>query len=250
MRNAIRFVFVLALAGGLAAGASRVPGLLAELEIFRVRDIRVEGTRFLVRDEAVEWAAIPDGASVWDDPGRWESQLRAHPLVRDVRVRKRLPGTLVLQVRERKPVALIPDPVLEPVDARGRPLPLDPAGRRLDLPVIRPTRRRDEQRLTPREVQAVAREIGRLEEIDPRFVASISDVELGARNHLIARLTDSGVELHFRPPLTSHRLREGLRALSDAAGRGGGVEPRSVDLRYDDQVVVRLPPGSHGSLSE
>lgn len=239
MRKGIRFVVVLALAGLLAAGASRVPRLLSEIEIFEVRELRLEGERYLTMDEAVRWAAVPSGASVWDEPGRWERSLRAHPMVRDARIERELPHTLVLTVEEREPVALVPTPTLEPVDAEGRSLPLDPARHRMDLPLIRPHRLHDGRRLTPGERREVAAEIARLSEIDPRFMASVSDVAVGARDHLVVRLADPGVEVRYRPPLTSRRLHRGLQALADARSRERRT-PRSVDLRYDDQVVVGL----------
>lgn len=240
MRSGVRFVAVLFVAGALAAAGSRVPDLLGRLEVFRVQEFRMEGNRFLDRDEAIRWAAVPPGASVWDDPGRWEEELRGHPLVLEVRVKRDLPHTLVFEVREREPVALVPDPVLEPVDGAGRALPVDPGRHRLDLPLVRPVRSGTDARLTPDELRSVVAEVGRLDEVNPRFLASVSDVSMGARNHLVARLMEPRVELHFRPPLTARRLREGLQALADARDRIDGEAPRSVDLRYEDQVVIGL----------
>lgn len=240
MHSGARFVLALVLASALAAGASRLPAYLSGVDFFRVRDVRLEGASFLTLDEALRWAALPEGANVWDEPGRWVDGLRGHPLVREAEVERELPGTLILRVRERKPVALVPTPTLEPVDVEGRPLPLDPARHRLDLPVIRPTRIPDGRRLTPQELRSVAGEVGRLEEMDPRFLASLSELAVEGRGDLVAHLLEPRVEIRFRPPLTPRRLREGLRALSDAAGHRAEATPRTVDLRYEDQVVVRL----------
>lgn len=240
MRNGVRFLLVLVLAGAAAAGVSRLPAYLSEFDFFRVRDVQLEGARFLTLDEALRWAALPSGASVWDESGGWIEGLRGHPLVREAEVERRLPGTVILRVQEREPVALVPTPTLEPVDAEGRPLPLDPARHRLDLPLIRPVRAQDGTPLTPRELRSVAAEMARLDEVEPRFLASLSEVAVGGRGELVARLVDPRVEVRFRPPLDGRRLREGLRALRDAAGRRAEANPRSVDLRYEDQVVVRL----------
>lgn len=241
MARGLRFAAVLALAVALAAAVSRIPEALARVDAFRVRDLTLEGARFLTVEEVARTAEVPPDASVWDDSAPWEARLRRHPLVRDARIDRDLPETLVVRLEEVEPVALVPTPTLEPVDASGRLLPLDPARFHLDLPLIRPERSGEGSRpLTPDEVRGLARELGRLREVDPGFVARISQVGLTGRDHAEIELTDPRVRLLFRPPLTTRRLREGLRALSDAMGRRGPGAPRSVDLRYDDQVVVQL----------
>jgi len=224
--------------GILGVGSSFLPRFLHETELFRVRSFRVEDAQFVTVDEAVAWAGVAAGASVWDDPSAWEAGLRADPMVLDATVERRLLHTLVFRVTEREPVALLPTPVLQPVDADGEVLPLDPSKHRLDLPLLRPVREGDGRRLSPAELKGAAEEIDRLREVDPRFLASVSEVEVDSDDGLLVELMDPAVEVRFRPPLRSSRLQEGLRALSDAMARTGGRTPRSVDLRFEDQVVV------------
>lgn len=226
--------------GATVLGVSRLPGLLANMEAFRARDFAMEDARFVEVEEALRWARIPAGSSVWDDPSPWEERLRRHPLVEDVEIRKDLPAGLVFRVREATPVALVPRPTLEPVDARGRVLPLDPSMHRLDLPVIRPAVEGGARALTETDLSAVAREVGRLRALDPRLVSSISTLTVGPRGDLVASLAEPRVELRFHPPLTALRLQEGMRALSHASDRIGSGSVGAVDLRYEDQVVVRL----------
>jgi cell division septal protein FtsQ len=186
--------------------------------------------------------AVPVGASVWNDLEPWEFGLRRHPLVRDASVRRQLPGTLVMEVVERMPVALIPTPVLEPVDATGRLLPLDPASYRLDLPVLRPFLEgaREDLPLTPGQVRILAKEVARLAVEDPRFMGVVSEVSLDSRGGMAAKLTDPPVEVLFRPPLSGRRIQEGLLAMADAMEREAERSVEAVDLRYADQVVVRF----------
>jgi hypothetical protein len=176
---------------------------------------------------------------VWDDPAGWEAGLGAHPLVRSARVRRRLPGTLVLVVEEREPVALVATPTLEQVDAEGRILPLDPSAHQLDLPLLdvgAPGPDADAPRA------ALAAEADRLTRVDPEFAARISELRRDDRGDLVARLEDPAVSFRFRPAVTARRLREGVLVLSDATAQGGGSPPMAVDLRFADQVVVRRGP--------
>jgi cell division protein FtsQ len=212
---------------------------------FRVRSLRVQGVRFLAADEVERAAAVPAGANLWDDVGPVAARLRAHPLVRDVRIARRLPGTLVVRVEERQPVGLLPTPTLEPVDFEGRRLPLDPALHRLDLPVIRAARP-GRGSAAPAAIAAAAREAARLAQVDPVFWEGISVLtEQGARD-LTIEWGDPAVRLRFRAPLAQARLREAKAVLADIAGRGDPT-PLLLDLRFADQVVVRWTETDRGA---
>jgi len=249
MRRWLAFVLVLALATVLAGALARIPKALSRVEAFRVREIRLEGNRFLSQEEAARAAAISPEASVWDDLDPLEDRLRAHPLVADVKAKRRFPGALLLEVVERQPIALVPTPALEPVDALGTILPINPAEHRLDLPIISMRGGRDGTALTAAQRRLVAGELARLARGDPEFVARLSEVTLDSRGDLQAemwRRDDQGeiwdlpVTLRFRPNLPGRRVQEGLRVLGDAMIRFEGAVVADLDLRYEDQVVVRL----------
>ena len=227
-------LLALAVLLALVAAGGRVREALMGMEAFRVTDVELEGGLHLTRDEAAAAAAVPPGASVWDDPTPWEERLRAHPLVRAARVRKRLPGTLVLVVEEREPVGLLPTPTLEPVDGEGRILPLDPAADALDLPLVRVD-------LTdPGRLRILAGELARLGRVDPAFLGGVSEVAADERGDVVASWGVPMVTFRFRPRTPPRRLKEGLRALAHATDRKGGGAPRAVDLRWADQVVVSV----------
>ncbi len=242
MRRVLGFLLVVGLGTGLALAIGKIPEALAHVEFFQVEAVTVEGARFLPHDEAVRVAAIPTGASVWDDMDPYAVRLRTHPLVDEARVRRKLPATLVVEIVERTPVALVPTPTLTPVDAEGRLLPIDPAFHRLDLPLIQPFREPASEKisLTPVEVRILARELQLMSELDPKLLASISDLALGAWGGVLLRIGEPRITLHYRPPLTPRRLRDGLVVLTDAIERNPGRRPAAIDLRFEDQVVVRF----------
>ena len=150
------------------------------------------------------------------------------------------------------PVAIDPDRAvrpLEPVDALGTILPIDPAKHHLDLPIIHLSGGGGGVALTAAERRLVAGEISRLAQWDPEFVAGLSEVTLDPRGDLRAevwRRDDQGeiwdlpVTLRFHPNLPNRRVQEGLRVLGDAMIRFEGAVVADLDLRYEDQVVVRL----------
>ena len=240
MKRWLTFVFVLALAVALGGVVSRVPEALVEVESFKVREVRLRGARFLTHEEVVEALDLPDGASVWDDTKVLEARLQDHPLVEEVTIHRRFPSALLLQIVEREPVALFPNPTLEPVDASGRILPIDPAFHKLDLPIMASAGEDGPGSLTRAGLRMLAGEISRLAQGDPEFHSRISDFGLHPGGDLSARISDPPVTLHFRPGLPSGRIQTGLRVLRDAQDRFDEGDVVELDLRFKDQVVVRF----------
>lgn len=242
MRRPGRFVTLIVatvlLGWGLSWVAPRVPGALARVDWFRVRELQVDGEHYLTEAEVEQAAAVSTGANLWDDTSPIVERVRALPLVRDARVSRRLFGTLVVQVEEREPVGLVPTPTLQPVDRDGRTMPLDPSVTPLDLPVIRPERDLHGTP-DPASIAAAARETARLAEVDPTFWSSISVVTEDGPHDVVMDWGEPAVRLRFRAPVAQVRLKEALAVIADAADRNGGRLPATVDLRFADQVVVR-----------
>jgi cell division protein FtsQ len=225
------------------------------MDTFRVTGVRVEGARFFTPEDALRTLGIPPSASVWDDLDAWERRLRDHPLVEDVHIHRRLPGTLILDVTEPTPVALVPSPTLEPVDGSGRILPIDPSLNRLDLPVISLEGSRETETPSAAERRLLAGEVARLARLDPELLARLSQMTLRPRGDLRAQIWrrdlrqevwDLPVNLLFYPELSLRRIQEGLRVLDDAFARFDGAGISDLDLRYEDQVVVRMNRSEEG----
>ena len=240
MRRWLVFVSALALAVALGGALSRIPRALSEVEAFKVREVQLRGERFLTLESAVDALALREGASVWDDTGEMKARLLAHPLVRDVSIHRRFPSTLLLRVKEVEPVGLVPTPTLEPVDANGMVLPIDPVAHKLDLPVMVVEQGEGSAEPTPGGLRILASEIHRLVQGDPEFFTRISDVSLNSRGDVRARLTEPPVTLRFRPGVRNGRIFTGLRVLADARERFQTEDAVDLDLRFDGQVVVRL----------
>jgi cell division septal protein FtsQ len=237
-------------------GASR-------LAFFHVSRVTVDGTRYLSPDTVVAHLALDTLHSVWDDPAPLEDRVRALPQVADVSISRKLPGTLVVTVRENPPVALVPGGHgLEVVDSAGRVLPIDPAREALDLPVAN---QRD---------PALIRMLGQVRMRHSVLYRRISEVSRDARGDIIILLmanpTAPGQPATSRLPTTTSdsagmsvdtatsiatsgpemlrvRARAGVSAtrLTDIFPveldlRRRGARVAELDLRYRDQVIARL----------
>lgn len=216
--------------GVLAAVVSPwwAPPALGRLDFFRVRRVEVTGARYANPDEIVSRIRIDSTASVWDAVEPLEELARQHPSVREVRITRRLPGTLVVEVTENLPVALVQAAGgLVVVDETGRTLPVDPSAVDVDLPVLR-TRDAVSLKL-----------LGEVREALPGLFARIGDMRRPG-GELEIRLSEPAA-LTVRAPstLSVARLSEIIPVEADLARRK--LQPTELDLRFKDQVVVRLP---------
>ncbi len=217
----------------------RLASAMADMALFAVRDVQVRGLTYATAEELIALLELAPEATVWGDTEEWARRAERHPMVTDVRVRRRPPGTLVLEVEERRPVALAATPLLEPVDRLGRRLPVDPAETRLDLPLLGGPRPFPGARLLPARGRDLAAEVGRLMEADTAFLQRVSEVSWVGERTVRARWSDPAVEFVFEVGTPPQRIREGLIALGDALDRDPTHAPEIIDLRFADQVVVR-----------
>jgi cell division protein FtsQ len=204
---------------------------LRRLEFFRVRRVEIDGTRYVSPDEIVQRLRIDTTASLWDDVAVLEQRVRQHPSVRDVRIERRLPGTLLVRVTENLPVALVQAAAgLVPVDAEGKSLPINPATADVDLPV-----------LATRDTLAL-RLLGEVRDRAPALFARIGEVrrlQRGGPFFLLLRLTDQPTrDILAAADVTADRLTDIVPVEQDLARRN--LRAAELDLRFRDQVVARL----------
>jgi hypothetical protein len=240
MRRDVAILLSTAGFGAVAIWGGSVLETVRRMDTFLVADVQVKGTHYLTEEAVVALLDLTPETSVWSDTEVWSERVAAHPLVRTARITRRLPDGLTVEITERQPIALAPTPTLEPIDAEGYRLPLDPAAYRLDLPVITTTRTPPEgARLVPEDVRRLADEVRHLMASDTAFLQRVSSVAWTERGAVVVSWTDPPVDFLMPPHAPAARLREGLGALTDAASRTPDRLPTTVDLRFADQVVVR-----------
>lgn len=227
-RRAPRWRRLALVVGGLAVLATTPwwgPRLLAEMSFFRLRRVQVVGARYVHADSIVALLGVDTTRSIWDETDELAARVRKHPQVSDVEIARRVPGTLIVTVTERVPVAFVPSARgLEPLDAAGRVLPIDPSRVNVDLPVLA---RRD---------TAVLRLLGELRERAPQLYGRVSAARRVGRGEIVLEL--GAVNVRAMDDVSIERLGDILPVEADLARR----QARAVelDLRYRDQVIARV----------
>lgn len=198
---------------------------MRRMAFFRVRRVQVIGARFVPPDEIVRRLGVDTTASVWDPAGPLEARVMAHAEVLSAKVERRLPGTLVVRVAERVPVALVAAQTgLVPYDERGVALPIDPARTLVDAPVL------------DRADVSLIRLLAGLRAAAPELFARVSDVSRVGGDELVVRLDHLPVRTMYT--VTADRLLEVQPVERDLARRQ--LVATELDLRYRDQVIARI----------
>lgn len=248
VRRLVLGVALLGVGVGAARYASqRIPQVLRDVEWFQVRAVTFEGLRFAEEDDLRTQMALGDRASVWDDLNQVEYRLELNPLVTRAVVRRNFPSTLVVQVEEAEPVALIATPTLAPIDRVGELLPIDPARHRLDLPILRASLEPGASEFrTSEDLRILLREWVHLRDLQPELAPRVSQVGLDDRGTIEVKMFEPDVTLRYTPPASLRVLEESARVAEDALARRPGSAAVEVDMRFGDQILVRYPddPGS------
>ena len=223
---------IMTAAWGIRSGARR-------MAFFRVRSVEIRGARYLQPSEIIARLKVDTLASLWDDLTPYRERIRRHPQISDVSISRRMPGTLVVTVKENLPVALIQTSAgLLPYDSLGKQLPIDPARTSLDLPIVATAD------------PVLLKLVGAIRASEPDVFARIDEVRRTGRDEILLTLsrgTTASVAspidnktLLVRVPvgLSVERLADIFPVETDLTRRQ--VRVGELDLRYRDQVIARL----------
>ncbi|MCZ6917739.1 MAG: FtsQ-type POTRA domain-containing protein [Gemmatimonadetes bacterium] len=113
------------------------PHVLRRLAFFEVRQVELVGVRYLSPHALVRALELRSDQNVFDDRNVLVERALGVRGIIGARIERRLPGTLRVIVTEQVAMAMAPGPQgFVALDARGQPLPYDPAVTGLDLPIV------------------------------------------------------------------------------------------------------------------
>lgn len=245
MKVAAKLAMVLLVLVGFGAAGRLVERYVRTSPAFAIREVRVEGASRLPREELLRIGGVLVGRNVFEMPPEdVRARLERHPWIADASVRRRLPGTLEIHVRERRAAAVL---VVDRSYLIGEDAtvfkslePGDPS----DLPVI--TLASHERWLSDRpafgtlllDVISLMHDYRRMG-LESR--GSISEIHVDADDGLSLYLGDDAMQVRLGHGAYEPKLRR-LRTLLDEMRRRD-AHPAYVMLDHErrpDRVVVRL----------
>src|SRR5215217_6236330 len=200
------------------------PLLMQRMAFFRVRRIEILGARYVAPSDILTRLHVDTLASVWNPTAPLAARVASLPQIQRAAVRRKLPGTLVIEVVERAPVALVPDKSgFRVYDERGVALPIDPARVSVDAPLLMA---RD---------TALLRLLGAIRVARPQLYERVSAVRR-VGDELVLQLKTLPVRAMMN--VTLDRLADIEPVEADLERKQ--LRVAEIDLRYRDQVIARL----------
>lgn len=251
-------------AGLLASGAATglVVGSLALSEwtktssAFNLNTIVVAGNSTVGKEDIITISGLERGRNIWSaDLAETERRLMLDRRFDHVALTRKLPGTVVLRVKELQPIALVQLDRLYGVSERAELIPLTPGAGLPDLPVITvdtsdyrrapdAAESRDRRFETLRDAMLVDPELGRaiylmrvLRAMSPGMYDELSEIHVSSQDDPIAYMVEGGLAIRFGTghyPRKIEMLRRTVEELEADA-----IRTRLIDLRFKDQVIVR-----------
>ncbi|HEX6645156.1 MAG TPA: FtsQ-type POTRA domain-containing protein [Gemmatimonadales bacterium] len=200
-----------------------VPSVARRMTFFEVRRIEFVGMRHLAPETAVAALALPERFNLFESLDSVEARAAAIPGVARATVSRRLPGTIVVELDELPPVALIHRRGrLVLMDSAGRVLPYDPRRNPSPLPVA------------DGPDEAIGRLLRRVQVEDAGFFARIDGAGRDGRDVVLQM---DGRRVLLRPDASFEEMRA-VKAVAEDLAREG-IAYRELDGRYRGYVVVR-----------
>jgi cell division protein FtsQ len=202
------------------------PLVFRRMDFFHVRRVEIFGAHYVAPSDILARLHVDTTASVWDPTAPLVARVAGHPEIAHATVHRKLPGTLVVDVTERVPVALVrTNGGFRAYDDGGLPLPIDPARVMVDAPV-----------LLDRDT-TLLRLLGRMRAGMPDLYRRVSTARRTGRDEVVLNLNT--VPVRAMQDVTLQQLAEVDPVEADLASKHTPVA--EIDLRYRDQVIARLP---------
>ena len=209
-----------------------------------VQKLTVHGTRYVLREDIIAAASIPAKERLFDvDLFAVQRRVMGDTFLKSVSVRREVPDGIVITVEERVPIAAVMLRGVIYLDAEGFVLPPPRSREVIDVPVL--TGSVESSDLQPgtyitRPSLVEALSVVRLARtIDERLYRLISEVQMSGKRGLVFYTAEAGV------PVIIGRENIGVRLVNFDGFWRQFVDPRGagelqyVDLRFEDQVVVK-----------
>jgi cell division septal protein FtsQ len=241
-RQWVRIVRGLGLAGGLCFGGWMAATALPAASFLAVDSIVVRGNEQLSDGEVLTLMSGLRGAAILSvDLAEHQRRLAASPWLAGVTLRRRLPSTVEVLVRERRPVAIARfGGRLYLVDASGVVVDVyGPRFAQFDFPIVDGLEgdgEGDAEIVDPRRMALAARLLAQLAS-RPDVLNAVSQIDVADPHDAVVLLDDDVALLH----LGTDRFLQRLRLYAELAPvlREQVRDIDEVDLRFDPRVYVR-----------
>ncbi|MCX6133179.1 MAG: FtsQ-type POTRA domain-containing protein [Ignavibacteriales bacterium] len=232
------FVGLLLLAAGLIVSANLWKSNL------KVKRVTIEGNRIVETAEITQLIKVPKNSQLQDvDLAAVRRDILSHHFIKDAVIERDLPATLKVTVKERVPLAIINSAEILYLDEDGVVLPHSMSKQLFDLPVL--TGMPDGLVLTPGtiikhpDIQEALQILATSKLVNKELSHLLSEVRLRNGGDIVLYAAEWGVPIIFGRGEIANKLIRLESFWNSIVRERGSDNLQYVDLRFDDQVVVR-----------
>jgi cell division protein FtsQ len=210
----------------------------------KVKRVTIEGNRIVETAELTQLIKVPKNTQLQEiDLMAVRRDIMSHHFIKDAVVERDLPATLKVTVKERVPLAIINSTEILYLDEDGVVLPHSISKQLFDLPVL--TGMPDGLALAAgatlknADIQEALKILACTKLVNKELYHLISEVRLRNGGDIVLYASEWGVPIIFGQGEIPSKLVRLEAFWNDVVRERGSDNLQYVDLRYDDQVVVR-----------
>lgn len=241
LRNAARACIALVLLTLVWTVCSEAYELVARMTFFKLERIEISRLKRVSREEILSLAGVRLGDSLLMlDLKRIGGNLGKNPWFEDIKVRRRFPGTLSIDVTEREPAAVVNMGYLFYVDTKGTIFKPLTSGDRLDYPIVTGVEAEDLNRdpAATRETMRTALGIlGLLRNGTAFKLEDISEIHVDKGYGFTLFTAMGGIPVKLGDGAYAEKLERLSRIYRELSGQIASLE--YIDLNYPDKIVVK-----------
>ncbi|MBI3004024.1 MAG: FtsQ-type POTRA domain-containing protein [Ignavibacteriales bacterium] len=209
----------------------------------KLKEIVIEGTRIVDKNELLQLSQVQTGTLLYDvDLTAVQKNVLSHHYVKDVTVERNLPSSIRVSITERLPLALVNGSEIKYLDEEGVVLPHSVSKALFDLPVLSGVPASVTMKLGSRignqDVQEALSILSTAKLVSRELFHLISEVQI-RRGDIVLYSAEWGVPIIFGRGEAPAKLVRLETFWNEIVRERGAQNLQYVDLRYDDQVVVR-----------
>lgn len=216
----------------------------------RVEEVTVEGNRIVETQRILSLAGITTGQKLFDvNLFAAREKVEKNSFIRSASMNRHVPGRITITVQEREPLAALVMEKMLYVDDEGMVLPSVRSENIFDLPVITGTLKGGEivpgKMVTSSHLRDALAVLRIARELGDELYRRISEVRAEEGRDILFYTAEHGVPVFLGRGDIGIRLLKFDAFWKQEVSRQGAAELQYIDLRFQDQVVVRWKNGPH-----
>lgn len=212
----------------------------------RVKEIIVEGTRVVEKNEITQISQVKNGTLLYDvDLTQVQRNVLSHLYVKEASVERNIPSSIKISVVERQPLTLVNANEIRYLDEDGVVLPHSISKAVFDLPVLSgipaDVSLKLGSRIEQADVQEALEVLWSAKLMSKELYHMISEVQI-RQGDMVLYSAEWGIPILFGRGEIPNKLARLEAFWNEVVKDHGAQNLQYIDVRYADQIIVRWKP--------